>query len=151
MTKKQIIKATIVFELLLISAILGFVYKAQKSKDINYLPTLDHKTPTLCSDKPNCISSLMPKNHQNYLAPINLPYNPLRNIGNHIPENCTLVKQSSDHHYYACESKLFGFVDDMEFYYDSDEQVLHFISRSRVGYSDLGANKERINSILKFL
>ena len=35
-----------------------------------------------------------------------------------------------------------GFVDDIELY--KSEDLLHFRSASRVGYSDLGANKKRI-------
>ena len=43
-------------------------------------------------------------------------------------------------------SRLFRFVDDVEFYFP-DEPVLHVRSASRVGYSDLGADRRRIEDI----
>jgi len=47
-------------------------------------------------------------------------------------------------------SALFRFVDDVEFYFpeeQTDETVIHIRSASRVGYSDLGANRKRIERI----
>ena len=47
-------------------------------------------------------------------------------------------------------SALFRFVDDVEFYFpeeQADETVIHIRSASRVGYSDLGANRKRIERI----
>jgi uncharacterized protein (DUF1499 family) len=47
-------------------------------------------------------------------------------------------------------SALFRFVDDVEFYFPkekSDETVMHIRSASRIGYSDLGANRKRIERI----
>lgn len=47
-------------------------------------------------------------------------------------------------------SALFRFVDDVEFYFPkehADKTVIHIRSASRVGYSDLGANRKRIERI----
>ena len=47
-------------------------------------------------------------------------------------------------------SALFRFVDDVEFYFpekQADDAVIHIRSASRVGYSDLGANRNRIEQI----
>ena len=47
-------------------------------------------------------------------------------------------------------STLFRFVDDVEFYFpekQAAETVIHIRSASRVGYSDLGANRKRIEKI----
>ena len=46
-------------------------------------------------------------------------------------------------------SALFRFVDDVEFLIDPDEQLVHFRSASRVGYSDIGANRRRMEQIRK--
>ena len=43
-------------------------------------------------------------------------------------------------------SKIFGFVDDVEFYLN-EPGVIHFRSASRIGYSDLGVNRERMETI----
>lgn len=40
-----------------------------------------------------------------------------------------------------------GFVDDVEFYLDEDTKVIHVRSASRLGQSDLGVNRKRIETI----
>jgi uncharacterized protein (DUF1499 family) len=42
---------------------------------------------------------------------------------------------------------LLRFVDDVEFLIDPDQKVIHFRSASRIGYSDLGANRKRMDAI----
>ena len=47
-------------------------------------------------------------------------------------------------------SALFRFVDDVEFYLpeeQADEMVIHVRSASRIGYSDFGTNRKRIERI----
>ncbi|MEC9407378.1 MAG: DUF1499 domain-containing protein [Abyssibacter sp.] len=44
-------------------------------------------------------------------------------------------------------TRLLGFVDDVEFVPVPGEGVIHLRSCSRLGYSDLGANRSRIESI----
>lgn len=47
-------------------------------------------------------------------------------------------------------SKIFRFVDDVEFYFPitkAKKIIIHIRSASRVGYSDLGANRKRIEQI----
>ncbi len=44
-------------------------------------------------------------------------------------------------------SALFRFVDDVEFVLDAEHQVIHFRSASRVGRSDLGVNRQRMEQI----
>ena len=44
-------------------------------------------------------------------------------------------------------SAFFRFVDDVEFLIDTEDQVIHFRSASRVGYSDLGVNRRRMERI----
>lgn len=39
------------------------------------------------------------------------------------------------------------FVDDVEFLLDADDGVIHVRSASRIGYSDLGANRARVDAI----
>lgn len=44
-------------------------------------------------------------------------------------------------------SSIFRFKDDVEFYFDEGHQRVEFRSASRVGYSDLGANRKRMEKI----
>lgn len=48
-------------------------------------------------------------------------------------------------------SRVFRFVDDVEFYFDRDHKVVHVRSASRVGYSDLGVNRRRVEKIRQAL
>jgi uncharacterized protein (DUF1499 family) len=49
--------------------------------------------------------------------------------------------------YAEVSSALFRFVDDVEFVLDAENQVIHFRSASRVGQSDLGVNRQRMEAI----
>ena len=46
-------------------------------------------------------------------------------------------------------SAFFRFVDDVEFLVDSETQIIHFRSASRVGHSDFGVNRDRMEQIRK--
>lgn len=49
-------------------------------------------------------------------------------------------------------SKVFRFVDDVEFFYDQEAGVIHIRSASRVGYYDFNANRKRVEKVRqKFL
>ena len=43
-------------------------------------------------------------------------------------------------------SNIFRFIDDVEFYL-TEPGVIHFRSASRIGHSDLGVNRRRMNRI----
>jgi uncharacterized protein (DUF1499 family) len=44
-------------------------------------------------------------------------------------------------------SALFRFVDDAEFFIDDANKVIHVRSASRVGHSDMGVNRKRVEEI----
>jgi len=44
-------------------------------------------------------------------------------------------------------SLIFRFKDDVEFVLDDRNRLIHFRSASRVGYSDLGVNRKRMDEI----
>ncbi len=47
----------------------------------------------------------------------------------------------------TCRSRLFGFVDDLEFRLDPAAGLVHVRSASREGYSDMKANRKRVEEI----
>jgi uncharacterized protein (DUF1499 family) len=60
----------------------------------------------------------------------------------------TTVQEETDDYIYALsKSRIFGFVDDVEFYFPKDENVIHMRSASRIGDSDLGVNRRRLEQI----
>jgi len=58
-------------------------------------------------------------------------------------ERPTIITRSEDYLHVEYRTKM-GFVDDVEFYLDEQTQTVHFRSASRVGYSDLGVNRKRM-------
>ncbi len=58
-------------------------------------------------------------------------------------DRMTIVEEKDDYLYVECTSAIMRYVDDMEFYFP-EENVIHVRSASRLGYSDLGVNRERV-------
>ncbi len=55
---------------------------------------------------------------------------------------------STDRYLHAeFRSQLFGFIDDLEILVDEEQNSIAVRSASRVGYSDLGANRHRVQEI----
>ena len=48
-------------------------------------------------------------------------------------------------------SRIFGFVDDVEFQIDPDRNLVEIRSASRVGYWDLGVNRRRVERLRETL
>ena len=44
-------------------------------------------------------------------------------------------------------SAIFGFVDDVEFWFDESTKLIHVRSAARLGHSDLGVNRKRVEYI----
>jgi uncharacterized protein (DUF1499 family) len=60
----------------------------------------------------------------------------------------TEVIEKTDNYVHALsKSRIFKFVDDVEFYFPSDKSVIHIRSASRVGDSDFGVNRTRLEQI----
>ncbi|MDT8272121.1 MAG: DUF1499 domain-containing protein, partial [Desulfomonilia bacterium] len=58
-----------------------------------------------------------------------------------------LVADSGNYLHVEFTSLIFRFVDDVEFLFNDEEKTIHFRSASRVGYSDLGVNRKRMEEI----
>ncbi|MEL6940262.1 MAG: DUF1499 domain-containing protein [Cyanobacteria bacterium J06598_1] len=58
-----------------------------------------------------------------------------------------VITQNDDYILAKSESRLMGFVDDTEFYFPKDEKVIQVRAAARMGESDLGVNRRRIEQI----
>jgi uncharacterized protein (DUF1499 family) len=58
-----------------------------------------------------------------------------------------VVTVTADYLHAECTSLVFRFVDDVEFLIDRERKVIHFRSASRVGHSDLGVNRRRMEAL----
>ncbi|MGG6240692.1 DUF1499 domain-containing protein [Nodosilinea sp. AN01ver1] len=105
-----------------------------------------------CPSSPNCVVSQGDTDAEHAIAPLTYSGDPaqamaqLTAIVQAMPR--TTIVDSSDNYLYAeFASKLMGFVDDVEFYLDPTESVIQVRSASRLGQSDLGVNRQRVEAI----
>ena len=62
------------------------------------------------------------------------------------------VVVATDTYVYAeARSRVFGFVDDVEFRFDDSAKKIDFRSASRVGRRDFGVNRSRMETIRELL
>lgn len=105
---------------------------------------------TSCPGSPNCVNS-QSENPQAKIAPLApVSIAQLRAIIEGM-ERTTIIEQTDNYLYAEFKSQLMGYVDDVEFYLDSAANVIHVRSASRLGKSDLGANRQRIEKIRELL
>ena len=102
-----------------------------------------------CPGRPNCVCSEQANNTRHYSSPLSLDGEiPIERLVEILrSEGGRIESQQSDYVSAAFSSTLFGFVDDFEIRIDRDSGRLHFRSASRVGTSDLGANRRRVEAI----
>ncbi|MDX9820045.1 MAG: DUF1499 domain-containing protein [Desulfococcus multivorans] len=104
-----------------------------------------------CPKSPNCVSS-MAEDAKHYIAPFSHAgeRDQARERLIAILENtkrARIVTQTDDYLHAEFTSLVFRFTDDVEFYFDEKEPLIHVRSASRVGYSDLGANRKRVEAL----
>ncbi len=58
-----------------------------------------------------------------------------------------VIEETPNYIHATSKSRIFKFVDDVEFYFPANESVIHLRSASRVGESDLGVNRRRVEQI----
>ncbi len=106
-----------------------------------------------CPDSPNCVCSQTPDaGHQ--IEPISFSGDPTAALERMkqviLAESRTrIVAESPGYLHSVFTSLLFRFQDDVEILVDAPAHVLHVRSASRVGHSDLGANRKRVERLRK--
>ncbi|MGR0277819.1 DUF1499 domain-containing protein [Marinomonas dokdonensis] len=65
--------------------------------------------------------------------------------------NARIVSSTLGYVHLEIKSKYIGYIDDVEFYLPEADSVIHVRSASRVGYSDVGVNRERVEQVRAFL
>ncbi len=105
-----------------------------------------------CPDKPNCICSEFEQDVSHWIEP--LVY-----TGSDVTQTLDTLKQTiremggriqaEDGIYVAAifTTPVFGFVDDLEIRIDAGEKLIHLRSSSRVGYSDRGVKRKRVERL----
>jgi uncharacterized protein (DUF1499 family) len=104
-----------------------------------------------CGGNPNCVCSQQP-DQEHFIAPLECRGEPtaefrrLRGLVDTLPRT-RLIDEQDGYLHYEFVSRLVRYVDDVEFLLDSGAGVIHVRSASRVGRSDLGANRARIEEL----
>lgn len=110
----------------------------------------DHKL-SPCPSSPNCVSSLStdPKHSIEALRHSGSRDEARRRILAVLDsQERARVTQTDDNYIHAeFRSLIFKFVDDVEFYFPEEDDIIHVRSASRVGYADFGANRKRVEQI----
>ena len=93
---------------------------------------------------PNCVSSEIDVQPEKKVAPLN---GSLAQIKAAIVETGGVITSETDSYLSATYmSKVFKFIDDVEVRHEKDD-IWHIRSASRVGYSDRGVNRKRVEAI----
>jgi uncharacterized protein (DUF1499 family) len=108
---------------------------------------------TACLATPNCVSSQAPpSDSQHAIGPLKMSGDvpttmvTLKRVIQALPRT-NIIKETNNYLYVEFTSKLMKFVDDVEFYLDNDTKMIQVRSASRLGESDLGVNRQRIEEI----
>jgi uncharacterized protein (DUF1499 family) len=104
---------------------------------------------TGCPASPNCVSS-QAGDEKHQVAPLAFHGDPDRAFSAlqlvlGVRGDAKVVEQSAD--YLRVELRTLLFVDDAEFLLDRPGKVIQVRSASRLGYSDLGKNRNRLEEI----
>ena len=106
-----------------------------------------------CAATPNCVNSQAPaSDSQHAIAPLAMSGELATTIANlkqviQAMPDTNIIKETNNYLYVEFTSKLMRFVDDVEFYLDNDTKMIQVRSASRLGESDLGVNRQRIEAI----
>ena len=104
-----------------------------------------------CSSSQNCVTSEVGSQHSAYIKPIEAQLTikqleaHLKALGGQITSTSESLTQAE------FRTRLFGFTDDMVGKLDQNEKLLRIRSSSRVGRSDFGANRERVEALRQLI
>jgi len=113
-------------------------------------PTAPPRTLRPCPRTPNCVSTQSPDAARR-MEP--LPYGDLAEARARLlavlaaAPRAKVVTVEEGYVHAEFRSALFHFVDDVEFLFDESAHRLHFRSASRLGRSDFGVNRKRMEEL----
>lgn len=105
-----------------------------------------------CPDSPNCVCSeaFSQVDKEHAIKPVQAGETTWERLKSRIIELGGVIKQDDGHYLHATfTSSLFHFVDDVELRLDSEHGLIQIRSASRVGRSDFGVNRKRVEQIVQ--
>ena len=124
----------------------------QISKIENQIGITDGKLAP-CPKSPNCVSTqVSDKKHRikplKYSSTLKEAKLKILDIIESL-KRTKIINETEDYIHAEFRTRTFKFVDDVEFYFDDTGKIIHFRSASRVGWSDMGVNRKRMEKIRK--
>jgi len=103
-----------------------------------------------CPSSPNCVST-QATDQAHFIEPFPMKdaaeaKEQIKRLVLSLPRT-RLVVETENYLHFEFKSLIFRFVDDVEFYFDEKAKTIHFRSASRVGHSDLGVNRRRMEKL----
>ena len=146
-------KIVIVLAILVLLLSAFFFYQGKRSAAYPP-PFLSGGELAVCGSKPNCVSSMQDSSDEHYIEPIELAaaatekrvdsvVAAIESAGGKVTANDGRTIQAT------FTSGIFEFIDDVQIRIDTEK--LQVRSSSRVGHSDLGANRKRIELLRQAL
>jgi uncharacterized protein (DUF1499 family) len=123
-------------------------------KEFNNL-SMPHYDLKPCPNKPNCVSSLNSDKTRaveplQYVGDWQTVKKSLLGLIENLPR-AVVVEHHNQYVHATFKSKIFGFVDDVEFLFDDTQKLIQIRSASRMGYYDFGANRQRVEMLRAWL
>jgi uncharacterized protein (DUF1499 family) len=108
-----------------------------------------------CPNTPNCVSS-QSSDPGHKIEPLSYGTSPeqaFQHLKTAIQslKNTKIITETENYLYAEFTSSLMGFVDDVEFHLNKDRNVIEVRSASRLGESDLGVNRKRVETLRTML
>lgn len=105
-----------------------------------------------CPSSPNCVVSQTTHEDEHFVEPLTFTGDASRAWQAAVAaakdlSGASVVDEREDYLWIECTSRFFRFVDDLELQLVADAQRIDVRSASRLGYSDLGVNRARIESL----
>lgn len=107
-----------------------------------------------CPDSPNCVCSESYPNRQKHhdIDPVTVSGTEMGRAWGLLRDAIEIsggdiVSETDNYLHAEFSTKIFRFVDDVEIRLDRNAGEIHLRSASRIGHSDLGANRKRIETI----
>lgn len=140
----------LIIVLLIVAVVVFFFVLGSKSRTGDAASLTDNQL-SQCGNKPNCVCSEQKERGEHFIEPFKLAKSgalSMEQVTEVIKAAGGELVQVTDNYLAATfTSGIFGFVDDFEVRLDAEQGVLHLRSASRVGHSDLGANRKRVEQI----
>ncbi len=107
----------------------------------------------VCSGKPNSVSSQAdPGDKYHSIAPLKFTRDAKAAMQRLVKvvqaqPRTEIIQQDDGYLYAEFSTALMGYVDDVEFQLMPEQKLIHVRSASRLGHSDLGVNRKRVEAL----